>query len=354
MLFPKANVCRNTSIPAISKETGYFMMLRNLCFPSRNHRHMFNFPYCHELESILEEDKCSYDVSLYFDISALVYYSRSDTSPAIICDFCDSRRRGLENLYKKNMNLRKKLACFYDRLHLKRIKKRFVNKDVIILAITDADNNYIRSVLNKNKVFTVPNGVRLLEVEPDEQYAKMKYESQYIVFIGSLDYEPNITSIFYSLEHIWPEIIKQYPELKFRLVGRSPTEKLRLAAQKSKGVELIGPVESTDEYYLNSRCFLGPIFSGAGMKNKFLESFSTGTPVITTTEGGIGIDFISGKHGIIANNSSEIIAGLNNLLSCSLQEYKEYLFACRFLAQQYSWENVGKKLESILSNEIDS
>ena len=242
------------------------------------------------------------------------------------------------------------LSFQFDILQMKRFKKKFFPPDIKILAITDLDCKYISTALSKNMIYTVPNGIHLQNFENIKSYKSKKYESHNVVFVGSLDYQPNIESILYTLENLWPEIHHTFPRLIFKIVGRSPHEELIKKIENSDGVELIGPVDNVWEYYKGAKCFLGPIFSGGGMKNKFLESFSVGTPVITTPEGAIGINMENDRHGKIGGTKSELLEAVFQMLSCSKTEYSMYIDACICLSSENSWEKAGALLNTILTN----
>ncbi len=347
-LFPESSICAKTDLPTENNTISRFNLFKELIFPSRNKPLKSIFPYCPKLHEIIKQDPNIYNVSIYFGRNSFVYYGEEDCSSNILCDFCDSFLRHLYNELSNTQSIHGKLGIIFDIFYARRFKKKYFTPNITILSITKKDSSYISSVLSKNMVYTIPNGIKLQDIDYKSDLLKKKYISPYIIFIGSLDYEPNIKSILFSLENLWPEIHAKFPEMIFRIVGRSPAQRLKRVVKDINGVELVGPVKSVEEYYLNAKCFLGPIFSGGGLKNKFLESINTGTPVITTSEGSFGIGMVSKKHGIIAQTKSDLIGGTLELLSCSEREYFQYVNENLILAKEYSWEKVGELFDRIL------
>jgi len=351
VLYPRSTVygsyATETSIPSGRRNNRFIHLLKDILIPSRYN--VRDYPiYCPELYRIIKQDKRNYDASIYFGRYAYIFYGEGDLSNIQVCDFCDSRYRELHNRLKKSKSLNDKLKIIYDIIYVTRIKIRYIPSKLIIIAITDKDCEYISMALKNNKVIAIPNGIEYIRIDQNEEYYKIKYNSPYVTFIGTLNYEPNEQSILYILNDIWPKLADRYPNLIFRIIGRSPSDKIKQTVRSIDRVELIGPVDNVYSYSIMSKIFLAPIFSGAGMKNKFLESFNSGTPIITTPEGVIGIEFIPKKHGNVGSSTNELIEAAISLLECSYSDYKNYVVECRSLAKKYSWDKVGDQLNGLI------
>lgn len=348
--FPAARVNENSGVGSRKIVGGGVALIKDLLMPKAHFLRFAEFPYCPALHDLIKKDTSFYDASIYFDMSSLVYYGINDQSRTVVCDFCDSRLRCLYNEMQKAKTLVDATSILYDIFYIRRVKKKFVPHSAKILAITDADRDCISTVLNKNIVKTLPNGIKLLDIEITESFLKKKFSSPNIIFLGSLDYQPNEYSILHSLKHLWPEIHRDFPHMTFQLVGRAPSARIHEAVKEADGVDLIGPVENIYDYYLNAKCFLGPIFSGAGMKNKFLESFNAGTPVVTTPEGAIGLSLAHGKQGFIGASDTDLLTGMRKILSSSFQEYSSYVKNCISLAENFSWKKICDQFELFLAS----
>lgn len=352
--FPNAKVCPSTEVNTIVKpKGGIYYLLKDFIFLSdkyvRSSARVTNYPYSQKFHNLLISDKNRYDLSLYFGKASYIFYGKDDSTQNKFCDFCDSVIRMSENKLMQSSSIIEKLSIYYDIFYTKRVKKHFFKKDIKVLCITEKENGFISSVLPKCKVLTIPNGTDLKPLTINSDLLKKKFESKTILFIGSLGYPPNENSITYTLKNIWPEIYKKFPEYKFQIVGRNPSNNLKKLACKTVGVDFVGEVDDVYEYYINAKCFLGPMFTGGGMKNKFLESMSAGTPIITTEEGVIGIDFIHGKHGLCNNN---FIENTISIINCDYDSYTDYVKNCIELLKKYTWDSIGKDLNKLLLDNI--
>jgi glycosyltransferase involved in cell wall biosynthesis len=345
-MYSQAWICQSTPKP-VGPVWNRKKFLKELALPSRCNPMKSFFPYSPGLDQLLAADQIAYDAVLYFGTFSYVFYGQREQNENIICDFCDSYLRQIDTQRRSNDHLLNKLSCFLDANYLSRVKKKFIPEKLKILAITDTDARYISSALDKNAIYSIPNGVNM-RISDVNKSLKGKYSSKYVIFVGNLNYRVNVESILEVVYNIWPSISEQHPEMILKIIGRWPTAELEKAAAQAKGIELVGPVEDVTPYYVEAKLFLAPMFSGGGLKNKFLESFSAGTPIVTTPEGVRGLDFQSGCQGEIGRTTEELINCAGKILSCTEDIYATYVKKCITLASKYNWETIGLELKNII------
>jgi glycosyltransferase involved in cell wall biosynthesis len=75
------------------------------------------------------------------------------------------------------------------------------------------------------------------------------------------------------------------------------------------------------------------------MKNKLLEAFSCGTPVVTNREGALGVDGAQpGRHYLLAETPAEQAAAASRLLSDTEERVRLAAAARELVERAYSWE----------------
>lgn len=350
-LFPKAYVCNSSSEAPVynNKKTKY---IREMILVSRYNLIRYFYNYNKNFHEIILKDNIDYDCTFFFGLESYLYYGAACTSNIIFCDICDSNLRKVTNAIQNSEKLIYKFLYYMDYIYYKRLKKKYITENIRLLAITNLDVRYISKVLNNNIIHCIPNGVNQYINKINEELIYKKHNSKSIIFTGSLNYGPNIESILYILEEIWPSIVEGFPNYNFKIIGRSPVDVIRTKVQNSFNVDLIGPVPNLFPYYMEARLFLGPIILGGGMKNKFLESFASGTPIVTNKEGAEGIEFINKKHGYICHTKYELINAVKTILEFNYKEYSMLAKNCFDLSKKYKWENVGCKLSQLIQKEI--
>ncbi|MBN8619394.1 MAG: glycosyltransferase [Anaerolineae bacterium] len=114
-------------------------------------------------------------------------------------------------------------------------------------------------------------------------------EENTLVITGTLNYHPNVTSVLYFVNEIFPLIRQKNPNVRLKLVGANPDSSI-LKLQADPAVEITGFVPSVLDYLGRASIALAPITYGSGIQIKVLEAFMTGTPLVATSTALRGLD----------------------------------------------------------------
>lgn len=150
-------------------------------------------------------------------------------------------------------------------------------------------------------VEVIPNGVEL----PDRKL--VPGEGMIAVFIGAMDYEPNVDAVVRFAREAWPPIRRDFPEAVFRVVGRDPLPAVR--SIEGPGIEITGGVPDIVQACEGARLGVVPLNAGSGIKNKTLELMAMGLPVIATPRG---------CEGMLAGRDEGLLR-VEDLLSMEIQ-----------------------------------
>jgi len=135
------------------------------------------------------------------------------------------------------------------------------------------------------KVFVIPNLV-------DQKNYQIGNNKKTILFLGTLDYFPNIGAVEFICRHFYPglpdEVQKNY---RFVIAGRNPLESQRKMI-KEAGIELHCDLSDEQVKTLLSETLISlvPITHGSGTRLKIIESIFSGCQVLSTHLGAEGID----------------------------------------------------------------
>lgn len=321
---------------------------RSLLDPRADNLQLGGFVFYPSLLELLSRDTQRYDADLFFHTSAVVFYGTAARSALRICDFCDSRIRALRSQIAAQDRAVGRFMLGLDILYTRRVKQRLVPDDVKIVAITDRDCEEIGQALPGHRVICVPNGVRALSREQLEAEISRRHASRQLIFFGTLHFPPNVDAARRLLTSIWPIVQQQRPDLELRIVGRHPTQELQSLADAAPRTRLEGDVPAIEPYLRGSVLSVCPMFMGAGIKNKILESLAVGLPIVATREAVAGIDFVADRHGWLAETPTQLARAILDGVSLPLADYARLCLAAHDLALRNSWASAAAPILELL------
>ncbi len=111
-----------------------------------------------------------------------------------------------------------------------------------------------------------------------------------LVFLGSMDWLPNIDGIEYFVREILPLIRKRMPACTLAVVGRTPSAAIRALAERDSGIQVTGTVADVRPWLWGAKVSIVPLRIGGGTRLKIYESMAAGTPTVSTSIGAEGLD----------------------------------------------------------------
>ncbi len=134
-----------------------------------------------------------------------------------------------------------------------------------------------------------------------------------LVFLGSLDWRPNLEAAEWFLESVWPLVRRSVPQARLHLGGSNPPEGLA-ARLSSEGVRFLGRVPDARDFLSSGSAMVVPLLSGGGMRVKILEAMALGVPVASTRLGASGIGAEDGTEILLADGPEALAAACASLL----------------------------------------
>ena len=133
-----------------------------------------------------------------------------------------------------------------------------------------------------------------------------------VLFVGTLDYEPNAFGLLWFLKDGWQRVRVACPEARLNVVGRNPPSAIRDHDGRA-GIVVHGRVEDLTPFYTDAHVAIAPILSGGGTRLKILETFAHARAVVATTVGCEGIPAAPGHHLVVADTTADFARALIDL-----------------------------------------
>jgi glycosyltransferase involved in cell wall biosynthesis len=203
---------------------------------------------------------------------------------------------------------------------------------------SDREKDELRRLEPSARVAVVENGVAVSGFP--ESIASNK-----IVFVGLMDYYPNIEAATSFTRRIWPRVREKFPELTLWIVGANPVPAVKELGTLP-GVTVTGTIPDVRPYYRDALAAIVPLRTGGGTRLKILEAMAAGVPVISTLLGAEGLAVTSGKD-ILLTEPDDAEGWLRHLTAVvDDKDQRAHLVqaALELTHTRYDWEILGRKL----------
>jgi glycosyltransferase involved in cell wall biosynthesis len=172
------------------------------------------------------------------------------------------------------------------------------------------------------------------------------------LFVGGFKHNPNVDGILWFVAEVWPSVRAESPDATITVVGSHVPASVRDLG-RVEGVDVVGYVPRTEPYLERAAVSVAPLRFGAGMKGKVVEAMASGLAVVTTSTGAQGLEAVSGRHLIVADEPEEFARSVVELLA-DPGRAEDIGRAGRELVDAIcSPEAVGLKLEEMLAEVVD-
>lgn len=230
----------------------------------------------------------------------------------------------------------------------KKIETSLAKASDQVWCVTENDKANLQAVAPGAKIEVVPN------IHTLGGRGKSFAERLDLLFIGNFRHRPNTDAIRYFLEEVFPHVLREIPDARFRIVGfDTPPE---IFALNSETIRVEGFVPNVEPLFRSCRVFVAPLRYGAGMKGKIGQALSFGLPTVTTSIGAEGMNLTDGREVLIADEPKQFADAIINLYQSATlwQTLSDNGF--RFIEENFAPSVIDEKinfaLEKIATAEI--
>lgn len=170
-----------------------------------------------------------------------------------------------------------------------------------------------------------------------------------IVFVGVMDYAPNVDAVSFFAARVWDKIHTMHPHARFVIVGSRPSKEVRNLAQ-IPGVEVTGYLPDIRTYLSSATISIAPLAIARGVQNKILEAMAAGVPVLTTPGVAKGLPAGAEQYVFTAEREAEpFSSALLELLKHGIARDEKAREAQKFVQQNCTWAAKLQALDGLLS-----
>jgi polysaccharide biosynthesis protein PslH len=210
------------------------------------------------------------------------------------------------------------------------------------VAVSGLDAERLRRDFGARRVDVVENGVDPAYFRPQN----VKREAARLLFLGSLDWRPNLDGVRVLLDHVFPKVREAVPTAMLCLVGRHPPEWLKQASS-APGVELYADLPDVRPQLACCGMMIVPLRIGGGSRLKILEALATNTPVVSTRVGAEGLELEPEKHLTVVEDVDDLPKAI--IQAVGEPEAMESLAKCgrEAVLARYGWDALADEMERV-------
>jgi polysaccharide biosynthesis protein PslH len=260
-----------------------------------------------EIVSLLTREQYDLIICRYIYDSYPFFQLPREIKKRVVIDFDDFNSDANLPTASRNRNgYSRKVKKMLERYFIINYQKRCLRFGAVLVCSKN-DKNAL-NIYGKSKsmnAFVVPNTypAGFLPKRPleDDGYDRRKI----LLFVGTLNYGPNIKGLKWFLENIFSVIHSRHSDTKFLIAGRDPQPDFVSLCEKIAGVELHANVPDVGMFYERCGIVVVPVLTGGGTRIKILEAAMAGKPVFSTPFGAYGLEVTDGEDIMIFTDFEE-------------------------------------------------
>jgi len=213
-----------------------------------------------------------------------------------------------------------------------------------IIAVSREDAETMRQLFGATRISHVPTGVDTERFVPPPASPAVAD----LVFIGAMDWMPNMDGIRYFVREILPLVRRRRPEVTLAIVGRTPPPAIEALAADDPKITVTGTVPDVRPYLWGAQVSIVPLRIGGGTRLKIYEAMAARVPVVSTPIGAEGLEVRDPENIRLADGPESFAGACVELLEDSAARARLAAAGAELVTSRFSWEMVSRAFEEIL------
>ena len=215
-----------------------------------------------------------------------------------------------------------------------------------VVMVTEAEEADMRRLAPGLPTAVIPNGVDGAYFRP----GRVRGETSTLVFVGNLAYPPNAEAACSLATEVLPTVRTRVAGANALVVGPGPPADL--VALEGPDLRITGLVPDIRPYLQRSACFVSPLASGSGMRNKILEAMAMEVPVVATPLSCEGIRVTEGEDVLLASTPEDLAAAATRILVDGGLRREIGAGGRRLVLRDHTWERAADLYEGVYAEVV--
>ena len=200
------------------------------------------------------------------------------------------------------------------------------------------------------RIVTVPNGVDSDYFSPVKSFpSPFAPGERAIVFIGAMDYWPNVDAAQWFAREILPKVRSREPSVRFHVIGMNPVPAVRSLASDPT-VVVTGRVDDVRPFLQHASVVVAPLRVARGIQNKVLEAMAMAKAVVVTPASAASLTARRGVELEVGSEPAEFAARVSELLDPTRAAQLGGLARVRVVSD-FAWRAALRRLDTLFAAE---
>jgi glycosyltransferase involved in cell wall biosynthesis len=262
--------------------------------------------------------------------------------PPAVHDRVDSSALTAWRYVRVAQGIRRRVSGLLDMVEFARYEARVLRSFPAVTVVGDDDARWLRRIGGSCSVHVVPNGVAPAAAGPS-----LRSPDPLVVFSGNMSYQPNVDAAVHFARSIWPAVRRAIPNARYLIAGRDPSAAVT-ALDGKDGIWVSGPVRDMAEALAQAWVAVAPMRCGAGVKNKILEAWAAGLPVVLSPIACNGLPMPAGTGDLVHSDDASFGASVVALLQDHARREQLGREASAHVREHCTWRDMAARLDTLL------
>lgn len=264
-----------------------------------------SYYYSRTFQKKVDELSENADVLISVLVRTRQYFMGKEKEKPVIFDMTDSIALNYERSRRNTKSFFWRMIYGVEGKRLERYERECIEKSAVTYLLNRKEYEYWSPFGN---VRLLPHGVNEVLRGYDRKDSRF---SGSVVFMGKMDYQPNVDAALWYMKNVQPLTGKRIPLL---IVGANPARELYAAAASAGNTTITGFVDDPYVYAASSLAVIAPMQTGGGIQNKVLEGMALGKVNIVTSLAAEPItEAKDGVNLLVAGRPEEYVRILNDM-----------------------------------------
>lgn len=237
-------------------------------------------------------------------------------------------------------------ALLRKRQQYRDVNRRIHERADVNVYASDLDCDVYRREFPNARALAIPNGVDTAFFHPASGHVVDRAPPR-IGFEGNMAYPPNVDAAVFLCREILPRVAALVPGVGVDVIGRDPTDEVLALAGPS--VRVTGTLADVREALWGCAVFACPMRLGAGIKNKVLQAWALGLPVVASSAAMGGLMAREGENVLVRDDAEAIARAIAEVLRDSRMARRLGDGGRATALEHYDWAKLAARFEALFT-----